>query len=1242
MAHLLMNEIPFTTHHAQQLIQPEIPTAELLTNLPQDGKKSRRYKNSPFLYSDATYNVRDFISQEDNESLDESYGDGPSNEICAFKLDQRKIDELANDYSETCVSSSRESAIQKESCKETVKNDRTLSKNEDESQCKSKRKRKTRRKIPDGVIINLSNNVYGISRGDIKISIISKHNLVPEMKFVAVPRKQYSTWNCSPRKAMKKIIDNSILTVLCSENGNKVKKTRKRLTKRKYSNYSRKSMNNTLHKNANTTISASKKFKNTLNGQQMLHVKNNMQSLCTPHEILDSMQCCHHDNTVVDIDNVRYPILNTDETCVDTGKCTTNYCCSIFNDTHQEYHICDREDYNTDGSDFNAEMQADWMAECFYPECTRTKRCRCFYDSNECDSNINMQHDRCPLMSRTARLFENSALPKKHQREEVERLESDIALEFATEADEYSPDGVGRCTNCNGEKGSSTSTSRKLADEPSGNVTDLHDSRPVDASLCEIDTCSGKSGWRTTTTTTTTMVVEKDGDRSYKSDSLKAIDTWDIGAWRDNCIGRRCADCVVAKPSRSNQHPGEKGGSARGVDSKWKRDSIETDVQQSDYKWERRIATIDAGTRARVDFKGKRDSRYKSEETIPVQLRESAEIRKRKSLEMVEATSQTKSDNINADGKHHETSDYSLWTSLQMGKIWSQVHDACKNVVKLAATSVGRVVKDARKSERSQKNPVEVVDATLVESTSSCAGKICGETCRKNLMRSKSEEKTEVRQERTIGDVGKYHGDTKASMRKDSRTIAPTRHNMQKHAYQSARKEESGESCANYSEYERGKYRDIVEFQPRNETYSHDEDIHSQSRLSESFVYHEKFTYPELRNRGGSDDNRNFARGTVDDQSVQHTSEETTSVKCHPNSKTSVSDDRTSQETHVYYYEISVSGDQEAIRADMLPVVSENSSLHHKSQSTNVSERSESNRQVEPSATPEQTRSYEETEKMCEGICDETCESIDTTDTETERSFTSTNAVAAVSLTEADLTVPSLRYDSQEPIASTSKWETSPASPEISRKKRQCRYKSLFCASAMKFLRCRSSVDNKITSSGLKWSRRRDIRRKELSSTRATTTCDNGVKIMQIDPSTMQTDRESNKRRAYVNIQAPDAIVTRILSEFLLSGEKKKKVLMTIMLQSELDDKKETETQTSSSNITSRGINSYPDDPHDAITTSSKTVQCFACDKQKCYEIRQSDNSITLEEALIAEYPETSQLNDDDLATRKADVTIPP
>lgn len=159
--------------------------------------------------------------------------------------------------------------------------------------------------------------------------------------------------------------------------------------------------------------------------------------------------------------------------------------------------------------------------------------------------------------------------------------------------------------------------------------------------------------------------------------------------------------------------------------------------------------------------------------------------------------SQTRNDNINADGKRCETSDYSLWTSLQMGKIWPQVHDACKNVVKLAATSIGRVVKDAPKSERLQRNPVEVADATLVESPSSCAGEICGETCRKNLMRSKSGKKTVACQERTIGDVGKYRGDMDAPMRKSSRAIAPSRRDMRKHECQNtgAKKEEDEKSC---------------------------------------------------------------------------------------------------------------------------------------------------------------------------------------------------------------------------------------------------------------------------------------------------------------------------------------------------------------------------------------------------------------------------------------------------------------
>lgn len=65
-------------------------------------------------------------------------------------------------------------------------------------------------------------------------------------------------------------------------------------------------------------------------------------------------------------------------------------------------------------------------------------------------------------------------------------------------------------------------------------------------------------------------------------------------------------------------------------------------------------------------------------------------------------------------------------------------------------------------------------------------------------------------------------------------------------------------------EYERDKYQDIIEFPLRNERYSHDGNIHSQSRLSESFTYLESPTYPGFRSRGGSDDNR--ARGTIGEQ----------------------------------------------------------------------------------------------------------------------------------------------------------------------------------------------------------------------------------------------------------------------------------------------------------------------------------------------------------------------------------------
>lgn len=136
--------------------------------------------------------------------------------------------------------------------------------------------------------------------------------------------------------------------------------------------------------------------------------------------------------------------------------------------------------------------------------------------------------------------------------------------------------------------------------------------------------------------------------------------------------------------------------------------------------------------------------------------------------------SQTGCDDTNADGKRRETRDYSPRTSLQVGKIWSQVRDVCRNVVKLAAMSVGRVARDdaASESERSRRNPVEVADATLDVppcSPSTCASGICGETCRKNLIRSEAAGKSTVRrqEERAIENVGKCREDAEPPTRRE-------------------------------------------------------------------------------------------------------------------------------------------------------------------------------------------------------------------------------------------------------------------------------------------------------------------------------------------------------------------------------------------------------------------------------------------------------------------------------------------
>lgn len=150
--------------------------------------------------------------------------------------------------------------------------------------------------------------------------------------------------------------------------------------------------------------------------------------------------------------------------------------------------------------------------------------------------------------------------------------------------------------------------------------------------------------------------------------------------------------------------------------------------------------------------------------------------------------SQTRSDNTNVDGKRRETRDYSLWTSLQMGKIWSQAHNVCKNVVKLAATNIGRILRDAFKSERLQKNLiVQVTDASHIESSD----KICEETRDKNLTRTKKNGR-----ECAIRNVANEYRD---DMEKSTRVVVSSGHEMREQLhFRNVKKEENEKSCVFY------------------------------------------------------------------------------------------------------------------------------------------------------------------------------------------------------------------------------------------------------------------------------------------------------------------------------------------------------------------------------------------------------------------------------------------------------------
>lgn len=404
------------------------------------------------------------------------------------------------------------------------------------------------------------------------------------------------------KKTLNKIIDSSVLAVFCTEKkSGKIKRAGKS-AKRKCQNRKSKLTDNKSRRDVYTTINIPSQLKNKFSERELYIEDNLVQLSRMPDEILDLTKY-RYDNGIapIVINNARYPELNMGQTYVSARKYTANRCCSIFNDKRQEYHICDREDYNADSSDFNAEMRADWTAECVHPECIHAGDCRCFHDSSEYYLDINMQHDCCPLAPmRMAGVFKNSALTKRHQREEAERYEStDITPEFSTNG--YSPGREDRCANCDGGRGSSTNVIRKcfLSSRTSmfvefcESVVDLRNSSRTASALsrCEIDTRLGKCGQRTTATTTS--LVSRDGERPKKSDSLKIVDTWD--ARRDDRMGRRRESrCVVAESSRSDQSCEKERGFARGMDSGWKQGSVETDVkQQLVYKWKRGNATVD-------------------------------------------------------------------------------------------------------------------------------------------------------------------------------------------------------------------------------------------------------------------------------------------------------------------------------------------------------------------------------------------------------------------------------------------------------------------------------------------------------------------------------------------------------------------------------------------------------------------------------------------------------------------------
>jgi len=315
--------------------------------------------------------------------------------------------------------------------------------------------------------------------------------------------------------------------------------------------------------------------------RQELRVADNSRPFYASDEILDSMKCCHHDAALLEANNARCSISCAGQAYAADGE----LCCSIFNDEHPMYHVCEQEDYNTDTSDFNPEVQADWTpVGCIHA--AYMEGCRCFCDSCGYYPGINMQLDQNP--TRAAGLLKHFAPPHWLQREEIGRFGlgepevTGVAAEFATEADEYSRDGVGdrRHAVRNPAEGCGVRFVETNENDP-GDFCN-----PIVANPKEFDP-------------QTTKLAEKKKWLRKTDSRDRFTDT------RATTIG----DCIEQCRESSERSPEVKGRFAREMDAKWMRDPIGTDDQQLDYKWKRRIAPIDDAVGASVDFKGKRDSK---------------------------------------------------------------------------------------------------------------------------------------------------------------------------------------------------------------------------------------------------------------------------------------------------------------------------------------------------------------------------------------------------------------------------------------------------------------------------------------------------------------------------------------------------------------------------------------------------------------------------------------------------------